>query len=107
MTEDGNQAGDGRRTENGDKARRGPRELPEATFAGFVNALAGQALIHLGMAPNPVNGKAELSPDEAKYSIDLLQIIRDKTSGNLSDEEERLITGVLYDLRMRYVNAMR
>jgi len=107
MTEDENQADDGRRDDNQQDVRRERGRLPEATFAGFVNALAGQTLIHLGMAPNPVSGKAELNPDEAKYSIDLLQIIRDKTRGNLTDEEERLIDGVLYDLRMRYVNAMR
>ncbi len=107
MTEDENQADDGQQAKNGGDTQPEPGDVPEATFAGFVSALAGQTLIHLGLAPNPATGKADLSANEAKYSIDLLQIIRDKTEGNLSDEEDRLISGVLYDLRMRYVNSMR
>jgi hypothetical protein len=81
--------------------------LPEAHFHVFVSGLAAQALIHLGAAENPLTGKIERDPDQAKYVIDLLQVIKDKTRGNLDPQEEKLLDGVLYDLRMRYVEVCR
>ena len=83
------------------------RVLPTATFENFISAMAGQAIIYLGYAPNPVSGKRERNLPEAKYSIDLLQIIQDKTKGNLTPAEQSTLDGVLYDLRMRYINALR
>ena len=86
-------------------AKRPP--LPEPSLKTFVSGLAGQVLINLGLYPNPATGERESDLEQAKYSIDLLQILKDKMRGNLTGEEEELFDAMLYDLRMRYVEACR
>jgi hypothetical protein len=81
--------------------------LPEANLKVFVSTLATQALVHLGFMESPVTGKRERDLEQAKYTIDLLQVLKDKTKGNLDADEQRLLDGYLYDLRMRYVEASR
>ena len=83
------------------------QKLPEPSLKTFISGLAGQVLISLGLFDNPVTGKRAVELEQAKYSIDLLQILKDKMQGNLTDEEEKLIGTILYDLRMRYVEACR
>lgn len=81
--------------------------LPEPSLKTFVSGLAGQVLINLGLFEDPTTGKEEKNLEQAKYSIDLLEILKEKTKGNLTDEEEKLINTILYDLRMRYVEACK
>lgn len=81
--------------------------LPEPGLKTFFSGMAGQVLINMGLFANPVTGKKEVALEQAKYSIDLMQILQDKMQGNLTDEEEQLIKTMLYDLRMRYVEACR
>ena len=81
--------------------------MPAASFSTFLHGLAGQCLIALGAVPNPTTGKVERDLEQAKYSIDLLQIVEGKSRGNLTDEETKLLQRLLYDLRMRYVDACR
>jgi hypothetical protein len=81
--------------------------LPEPSIKTFVSGLAGQVLINMGLFANPATGKTEKNLEMAKYSIDLLQILSDKMRGNLTDEEEKLMNTILYDLRMRYVEVCR
>jgi hypothetical protein len=81
--------------------------LPEPSLKTFVSGLAGQVLINLGLFDNPLTGKRQVDLEQAKYSIDLLQILQDKMQGNLTDEEAKLMSAILYDLRMRYVEACR
>jgi hypothetical protein len=83
------------------------RVLPEPSLKTFVSGLAGQVLINLGLFENPATGKKETDLEMAKYSIDLLQILQDKMKGNLTEEEDKLMKTILYDLRMRYVEACR
>jgi hypothetical protein len=83
------------------------KPLPAASFTTFLQGLAGQCLISLGAVENPVTRKRERDLEQAKYTIDLIQIIEDRTRGNLSDDENRLLQGILYNLRMRYVDACR
>ena len=83
------------------------RVLPEPSLKTFVSGLAGQVLINLGLFENPLTGKREVNLEQAKYSIDLLQILQDKMRDNLTDEEDKLMSAILYDLRMRYVEACR
>jgi len=80
-------------------------ELPPVTFSIFVQSLATQVLIQLGVIPNPFSGKSEKNPDRAKYTIDILGMLEEKTRGNLSDEESSALDQILYDLRMRFVEA--
>jgi len=79
--------------------------LPEVTFSNFVFSLTTQALIQLGEIQDPESKRAMKSLPLAKQSIDLIGMLREKTSGNLTKEEEALIDNVLYDLKMRYVKA--
>jgi hypothetical protein len=80
---------------------RGP--LPEGNFAALISMLATQALFALGLLQ--VKGQEERKPDLelAKYNIDMLETIEEKTKGNLTDEEEKVLSNTLSELRMGYV----
>jgi hypothetical protein len=88
--------------EGADRPQRGPAE---ASLAMIVSSFVAQAMIALGQIESPIDGKRRQDLDAAKFSIDLLQILADKTKGNLSEEEETMLSSALYDLRMRYVQA--
>jgi len=82
--------------------------LPEMSFATLVLSLSTSALLHLGVAPPEEAGTAPAEPPEpnptlARQTIDILEILRDKTRGNLDAAESALLDQVLHDLRMRFV----
>ena len=82
----------------------GPRaDFPQPNFLVFISTLASQALLALGEIEHPATGKVEVDLPQAKYTIDLLQLLQDKTKGNRTDDETRAIEAYLYDLRMKYV----
>ncbi|HBQ21709.1 MAG: hypothetical protein A2Z91_03045 [Deltaproteobacteria bacterium GWA2_38_16] len=72
-------------------------------FSTFIFSLGSAALIHLGVTANPMNNKIEKNLEEAKQNIDLLSLLQEKTKGNLTTDEEKLIHNLLHSLRMRYV----
>ena len=76
-------------------------------FTSFLMGLASTALIHLGGAPHPETGQKRQDLVLARQSLDLLGMLREKTRGNLSVEEERLFDGLLADLRLRFVEATK
>ncbi len=76
-------------------------------FLTYLQGFVTQVLMHLGEIENPLQGKVTVNLELAKQSIDLLQIIRDKTNGNLTEEEGKFLSGALYDLRMKYVARSR
>lgn len=82
---------------------RGP--LPEGNLAALISMLATQALFALGLLQ--VKGQEERKPDLelAKYNIDMLETIEEKTKGNLTDEEEKVLSNTLSELRMGYVRV--
>lgn len=82
-----------------------PPPLPEVTFSTFVYSLSTSALVHLGEIPEPISENMDRNLPLAKQTIDILGILQEKTKGNLTPEEENLLNGFLYDLRMRYVKA--
>jgi hypothetical protein len=84
-----------------------PDNLPRIDFATFVLSLSHSALVHLGDALNPINGAPDENLPMARQTIDLLNLLEQKTRGNLSGEEERVLQQVLYDLRLRYVEVSR
>lgn len=84
----------------------GQKKLPPASFLGFISGLATQTLMQLGEIENPFSGGKVVDLEAARYSIDLLGILEEKTKGNLSPDEERYLKAALYDLRMRYVSAV-
>jgi hypothetical protein len=85
----------------------GEDTLPRVDFATFILSLSHSALMHLGEAPNPETGKVEKNLLLARQTIDLIGMLEDKTKGNLSGEEERLVGQILFDLRIRYVEMSK
>jgi hypothetical protein len=77
--------------------------FPELNFSTFVFSLGTSVMYHFGDFPDPATQKAEKNLEAAKQTIDILAILQAKTKGNLSDDEERLLDSLLYELRMRYV----
>jgi hypothetical protein len=81
--------------------------LPKVDFATFVLSLSHSALMHMGDAPHPETGGVQKNLLLARQTIDLIGMIEEKTKGNLTGDEERLITQILFDLRMRYVETSK
>ena len=75
----------------------------EPTFAVFLSSLSMQAMIAMGKLENPVSGQIEKSLEQARFLIDTLSIISEKTKGNLTPDEEKLLEESLFNLRMMYV----
>ncbi len=73
------------------------RELPSVSFSSFIVSLATSAMQHLGEGPG---AKRDLAL--ARNTIDLIGVLREKTVGNLDDEEEKLVEAVLYELRLKF-----
>jgi len=81
--------------------------LPEINFSAFVISLSTQALMHLGEIANPISEKVEVDVPVAKQMIDIIAMLVDKTQGNLNASENRLMEEILFDLRMKYVEAVK
>ena len=77
--------------------------LPKPTFTTFVMSLASSALVQLGEVPEPESGTMQEELEHAKYTIDILSMIHDKVTNGMDDDERRLIDGLLFELRMKYV----
>ena len=79
--------------------------LPEISFINFLFSLSTSALIQLGEIEDPISQKMARNLPLAKQTIDLIGMLKEKTKGNLSPDEEKLMENILYDLRIRYVKA--
>ena len=83
--------------------KEGQIPLPKVDFSTFLLSLASSALVHLGEVPNPESGKNEANLQLAKHTIDIVCMLQDKINNGLDAEEARLLEGILYELRMKYV----
>ncbi|HEX4825584.1 MAG TPA: DUF1844 domain-containing protein [Candidatus Polarisedimenticolaceae bacterium] len=83
--------------------RRSVEEPEGVDFTMLINAMAQPALLYLGEIPHPATGQPTLDLEGARIQIDMLDLLRVKTRGNLTPQEEGLLESVLYQLRMRYV----
>lgn len=79
----------------------------EMNFQMLIISLSTTALVQLGMAPNPANGKTEKDLVNAKQTIDILGILQEKSKGNLTSDESRLLEQCLYDLKMSYISLTK
>ena len=78
------------------------------SFAAFVLSLAHTAAVHFGDIPDPVSGKAaEQNLPAAQQMVDILALLEEKTRGNLTAEERQLLDQILYELRLRFVEARK
>ncbi len=81
--------------------------MPEVTFTSFILSLNTSALYHMGEIPHPESGKRVVDMELTKHTIDTLSMIAEKTRGNLDADENELLTRVLYELKMRFVKAVK
>lgn len=96
-------AAEGRPVTEGERPAEGG--LPEPDFVTFVLSLSTSAMLSLGALPRPETGKPAPDLALARQTIDILAMLQEKTRGNLTGEEERILDSVLYDLRMSYVHV--
>ena len=89
-----------------DAARDEPA-LPSIDFATFILSMSHSALMHLGVAPHPETEQFEKNLPLARQTIDLLGLLEEKTKGNLTGDEERLLSQILFDLRMRFLETQK
>ncbi|MDZ4083265.1 MAG: DUF1844 domain-containing protein [Bdellovibrionales bacterium] len=75
----------------------------EANLSTLVLSIASSAAMALGLAPHPVSGKTEKDATLAKFNIDLLSMLEEKTRGNRTADEDRFITSVVQDLKLKFV----
>ena len=84
-----------------------PGAQDPASFVNFLSTLATNAAAALGAVPHPATGQRSLDLESGKYWLDILSMLRDKTSGNLHPQESRLLEGLLGDLKMQYVHLVK
>ncbi len=83
-------------------------EEQEFDFRAYITSLAMQALIFLGVIPHPVTGeKVEKNLEQTRLLIDTLAILKDKTKGNLTKEEDELLNTILYEIQMKFVEEAK
>jgi hypothetical protein len=90
-----------------EEEKKGAAPLPEVNFSSFLLSLSSSTLLHLGEIADPRSGEKKKDLALAKQSIDIIVLLKDKTKGNLTQEEEELLDHLLYDLRMRFVEASK
>jgi hypothetical protein len=81
--------------------------MPQASFEELVRMLATQALLYLGAFPDPETGRRMVSLELAQFNIDMLSMVEERTKGNLSEEEKTLLTRMLYELRIQFVEISK
>lgn len=80
-------------------------DQPAISFTAFIMSLATTAAVHFGDIADPVSGTSQPNLPAASQMIDILSMLKEKTRGNLDAEETELVDNLLYELRMRYVEA--
>lgn len=81
--------------------------LPPPSLSFLITTLGTQAMVALGEVPNPITGKLERLPNQAKHFIDTLAMLEEKTAGNRTPEESALLDSLLHQLRLAYVAGQR
>jgi hypothetical protein len=90
-------------------ARRGEpaREMPNPTFGDLIGLLSAQAMMFLGLVPNPSTQEPETQLPTARYFIDMISILEEKTAGQLTKEESHILDDTLHSLRMTYMQRSK
>ena len=76
-------------------------------FLALITSLASTCWMQLGKVPNPISNKIEKDLQNAKFTIDILRTLKEKTKGNLTEEEERLLISVIADLELNYADEIK
>lgn len=105
--------GNGSRTGPGDKQEESKERwsdndlLYEFGFSTFILSLSTSVLVHLGELPDPITNKNEVKLDLAKQTISIIEMLKEKTKGNLTSEEANLLDNVLCDVRLKYLSLAK
>ncbi len=89
--------------DDAEKAARQKQDLPAINFSTFIFSLNSSALVHLGAIADPTTGNIQKELVIAKQTIDILAMLEEKTRGNLTDDEQKLLAHILHDLRIKFV----
>ena len=81
-----------------------PGTMPPASLELLVTTLATEAMVAMGQIPNPATGESSATPEHARYAIDMLEVLQEKTKGNLTPGEDNMLEGLLHQLRMAFVS---
>ncbi|MCD6490471.1 MAG: DUF1844 domain-containing protein [Thermodesulfobacterium sp.] len=76
------------------------------TFSTFILSLNTAALVHLGEIPDPITNKKQINLTLAKQTIDTLEMLKEKTKGNLSADEEKLLQSIIYELKIKFLKLV-
>ncbi len=76
------------------------------TFSTFILSLNTAALVHLGEIPDPITNKKQVNLTLAKQTIDTLEMLKEKTKGNLSIDEEKLLQSIIYELKIKFLKLV-
>jgi hypothetical protein len=85
----------------------GEEEAPQLDFANYVASLGFQALVFMGEIPNPITNEIQKNLPQSKFLIDTLLLLREKTKGNLTEQEDRLLNGSIYELQVKFVEVLQ
>lgn len=94
--------------ESSKEAAQDSAEIPsdvEINFVNYITSLGYQAMIFLGLVPNPITNENDKNVTQAKFIIDTLSMLKEKTKGNLSEQEQSLLDSSVYELQMKYVEV--
>jgi Domain of unknown function (DUF1844) len=83
------------------------RNMPDPTFGDLVGLLSTQAMMFLGLIPNPATQKPETQLPTARYFIDIISILEEKTAGQLTKQESNILDETLHELRMIYMQRSK
>ena len=79
-------------------------EKSEASFSVLIMSVASSAIMAMGLAPNPQNGEVSKDKNMARFNIDLLVVLQQKTKGNLTGDEAKFLENLISDLQMKFVS---
>lgn len=79
----------------------------EIDFSTLITSFASAAMISMGLVYDPATGKTGSDPVLARQNIEIIAMLQDKTRGNLSADEEKLVENILYELRMNYIEFQK
>jgi len=83
------------------------KKLYEIQFVQLIFSLKTSAIMQLGKIANPLTGKIERNLNEAKYTIDMLNMLKEKTKGNLTADEKKIIDDAVFELQMNYIDEVK
>src|SRR5437868_15550420 len=88
-------------------AEQGQEEEPQLDFSNYIASLGFQALVFMGEIPNPITNQTQKNLPQSKFLIDTLLLLREKTKGNLTEQEDRLLNGSIYELQMKFIDVLQ